>query len=68
MIENKNAAIDALIEGAYGIEFDSTNNKYTFYVRSYFKEFKNAVNDYIINLESGKESISLLETVLANRN
>ena len=67
MIENRNSAIDALNTGQHGIVFDSTSNMYTFYVRTYFEEFKRAVDNYITNLENGKESVTLLETALANR-
>lgn len=67
MIENRNSAIDALNVGSHGITFDSASDNYIFYVRTYFEEFKRAVNNYIANLENGTESVSLLETALANR-
>ena len=53
--------------GQHGIEFDSDSNRYTFYVRTYFEEFKRAVDNYIANLESEKEDVTLLNQALANR-
>jgi hypothetical protein len=67
MIENRSSAIDALNEGPHGISFDSVSDSYTFYVRTYFEEFKKAVTSYLVNLENGTESVSLLETALLNR-
>jgi hypothetical protein len=32
--------IDAVSDGSHGIEYDSTNMRYTFYVKTYFLEFK----------------------------
>lgn len=67
LIENRNSAIDALNDGDHGIEFDLTNDKYTFYIRTYFKEFEKAVNRYVTELEKGTARIDLLETALDNR-
>jgi hypothetical protein len=67
MIENRSSMIDAEHGGSYGIEFDSIKNEYTFFVRTYFKEFRNAVNRYITNLENGTASVVLLETALENK-
>ena len=67
MIENRSSAIDALNDGSHGISFDSISDSYTFYVRTYLEEFKIAVTNYIVNLEKGIESVSLLETALLNR-
>ena len=67
LIENRNSVIDTLNDGTHGIEFDQAKNEYTFFVRTYFKEFKNAVNMYISALESGTVSITLLENALNNR-
>jgi hypothetical protein len=67
MIENRRSAIDADIIGQHGIEFDSGSNRYTFYVRTYFEEFKRAVNNYIACLERDEESVKLLNQALENR-
>jgi DNA-binding protein Fis len=47
--------------------FDDTKNEYTFFVKTYFEEFKKAVENYITDLENGQESNALLETALENR-
>jgi hypothetical protein len=40
---------------------------YTFYVKTYFIEFKAGVNKYIRGLEEGTENIDLLEQCLIGR-
>jgi hypothetical protein len=62
-----NAGIDMGNAGLHGIDYDKTNNKYVFWVRTYFDEFKAAVNKYINGLESGTENLQSLEDSLNNR-
>jgi hypothetical protein len=50
-IYDSNANIDMGNSGCHGIEYDQTGKRYTFWVRTYFDEFKNAVNCYIDGLE-----------------
>lgn len=68
LIEGKgNAIIDTGYKGLHGIEYDKTVKKYTFWVRTYFDEFKNAVNNYINALEVGKEDLGKFEDSLNSR-
>ena len=48
-----NATINVGILVANGIEYNSTEKKYTFWVRTYFEEFKKAVNCNINGLDEG---------------
>ena len=59
--------IDAVSDGSHGIEYDSTNMRYTFYVKTFFLEFKAGVNKYINGLEIGTERLDLLERCLNGR-
>ena len=59
--------IDAGSDGGHGIEFDSENMRYTFYVKTYFLEFKAGVNKYVNGLETGTERLDLLERCLNGR-
>jgi hypothetical protein len=68
LIEGKgNAVINTSFEGLHGIDFDNTTKQYIFWVRTYFDEFKNAVNNYINGLETGKEDLQKLEDSLNSR-
>jgi hypothetical protein len=51
----------------HGIEYDVEKEKYIFWVRAYFREFKKAVNCYIKGLEEGTESLEYLERALRSR-
>jgi hypothetical protein len=62
-----NASIDVGNIGCHGIEYNPTEKKYTFWVRTYFEEFKKAVNCYINGLEEGTESLDNLEKTLNDR-
>ena len=53
--------------GLHGIEVDSSTNSYIFWVRIYFKEFQDAVNNYISGLYAGTESVQKLEDCLKDR-
>jgi hypothetical protein len=63
----KSANIDAITHGEHGIVYDAKNQRYTFYIKTYFEEFKCAVNRYIINLQQGTASIPLLEKALEGK-
>jgi len=63
----KSATIDIGSKGQHGIEYDFEKSKYIFWVRAYFKEFKNAVNSYIIGLEEGTEDFAKLAKALKKR-
>jgi hypothetical protein len=68
LIEGKgDAVINTGYRGLHGIEYDQTSKKYIFWVRTYFDEFKNAVNNYINGLETGKEKLRKLEDSLNGR-
>jgi hypothetical protein len=62
-----NARIDMGNAGLHGIDYDKTNNRYVFWVRTYFDEFKAAVNKYINGLENGTENLQVLEDSLNDR-
>lgn len=64
LIEGKSSMIDTGDSGCHGIEYDKG---YTFWIRTYFEEFKKAVNCYIQNLENGTESSDNLERSLKSR-
>jgi len=64
LIENN---IDAASISRHGIEYDSANMQYTFYVKTYFQEFKAGVNKYVDALIAGTESVDLLERCLDGR-
>jgi len=51
----------------HGIDYDKTSKKYIFWVRTYFDEFKAAVNRYINGLENGTENLQSLEDSLNDR-
>ena len=61
------ARIDTGIVGLHGIEVDSSTNSYIFWVRIYFKEFQDVVNNYISGLYAGTESLQKLEDCLKDR-
>jgi hypothetical protein len=68
MIEGgKSATIDTGDKGQHGIEYDFEKSKYTFWVRAYFEEFKNAVISYIRDLEEGTEDLAKLTEALRGR-
>jgi hypothetical protein len=67
LIENKTSYIDAASDSSHGIEYDSANMGYTFYVKTYFQEFKAGVNKYVDGLIAGTESVDLLERCLDGR-
>lgn len=68
LIESKgDAEINTGYKVVHGIEYNPKTRKYIFWVRSYFDEFKSAVNKYINGLELGTESLKNLEDSLNNR-
>lgn len=67
LIENKTSYIDAANYGNHGIEYNSANRQYTFYLKTYTIEFKAGVNRYINGLIAGTESVELLERCLDGR-
>jgi hypothetical protein len=64
---DSNARIDMGNIGYHGIEYNQTEKRYTFWVRTYFNEFKKAVNCYIDALEQGIESLDNLDKALKAR-
>ena len=46
-----------LSEGKCGICYNPKRHYYDFHVKTYFKDFKHAVNEYIKGLENGTESV-----------
>jgi hypothetical protein len=67
LIENKTSYIDAPSDSTLGIEYDSANMQYTFYVKTYFQEFKAGVNKYADGSIAGTESVDLPERCLNGR-
>jgi hypothetical protein len=68
LIEGKgDAVINTGYRGLNGIEYDQTSKKYIFWIRTYFDEFKNAINSHINRLETGKENLQKLEDSLNGR-
>jgi hypothetical protein len=63
LIEGRDAAIN-IGKGSNGVVYDPKLNTYTFYVSTYFEDFKNAVDAYISGLESCAENLSNLENAL----
>lgn len=63
LIEGRDAAIN-IGKGSNGVAYDPKLNKFTFYVSTYFEDFKNAVDAYISGLESCAENLSNLENAL----
>ena len=53
--------------GNCGIVFDQSVKEYKFHVRRYFKDFRKAVDNYLRGLESGSESVSLMEKALSGK-
>ncbi len=64
---NGNAEINTGYKGLHGIEYDQTSKNYIFWTRTYFDEFKSAVNRYINGLETGKENLQKMEDSLNGR-
>jgi hypothetical protein len=64
LIEGKDDAAINIGKRSNGVVYDPKLNKYTFYVSTYFEDFKNSVYGYIIGLESGVENLSNLENAL----
>jgi hypothetical protein len=62
-----NARIDMGNAELHDIDYDKTSKKYIFWVRTYFDEFKAAVNRYINGLENGTENLQSLEHSLNDR-
>ncbi|MGC2573967.1 MAG: hypothetical protein WA364_20820, partial [Candidatus Nitrosopolaris sp.] len=50
-----------------GIEYDNQTANYSFHIRTYFEDFKKAVNHYIHGLENGTENLVLMEQALKNK-
>jgi hypothetical protein len=50
-----------------GIVFDQSVKEYKFHVRRYFKDFRKAVDNYLRGLETGSESVSLMEKALSGK-
>jgi len=68
LIEGRgDTVIDTGYKGLHGIEYNRTTKKYIFWVRAYFDEFKNAVNNYINALEMGREDLTKFEDSLNSR-
>lgn len=68
LVEGKgDSVINTGYSGLHGIDYDQTSMKYTFWVRTYFDEFKNAVNHYINGLDAGDENLQKLEDSLNSR-
>lgn len=63
LIEGRESAIK-VGTGPTGIDYDRKSNAYTFYVSTYFEDFKGAVDKYINGLEGGTESLKNLEDAL----
>jgi hypothetical protein len=63
----ESSSLISLKRGSCGLEYDPTNGKYTFNVRTYLDDFKNAVNKYLVDLESGKADWASFERALENR-
>lgn len=64
---DSNANIDMGNVGCHGIEYNQTEKRYTFWIRTYFDDFKKAVNCYIDGLERGTESLDNLKKALKAR-
>jgi len=62
----KGGNIDADTEGDHGIEFDK-KTKYSFYVRTYFREFQTAVEEYMMDLVKGNAERSLFNDALKGK-
>jgi hypothetical protein len=68
LIDSKgDAEINLGFGGLHGIDYDKSTQQYVFWVRTYFDEFKAAVNNYVNGLNSGKESLYDLEDSLNGR-
>jgi hypothetical protein len=57
----------SLDEADCGICYDQIKDHYDFHIKTYFKDFKNAVNIYIQHLENGTEGILKLNNALKGR-
>lgn len=64
---DSNANIDMGNVGCHEIEYNQTEKRYTFWIRTYFDDFKKAVNCYIDGLERGTESLDNLKKALKAR-
>jgi len=53
--------------GSCGVEYDQSRGKYTFNILSYFDDFKNAIDKFLIELESGKADWSKFENAIKNK-
>jgi len=68
LIEGKgDSVINTGYDGIHGIDYDQTSMKYIFWIRTYFDEFKYAVNHYIDGLDTGNENLQKLEDSLDGR-
>ena len=67
MLLKEGGSIDAETNGVHGIEFNKKTKKYTFYVRTYFKEFKSAVEKYMKDLVEANEDRSLFNDALKGK-
>ena len=68
LIEVKgNAGVTTDYGGLHGIEYDQVSKNYTFWIRTYFDEFKSAINRYINGLNAGTENLNKLEDSLNGR-
>jgi hypothetical protein len=63
MIEGRDSIIK-IGRGPSGIEYDQKAHAYTFYVQTYFEDFRRAVDSYINGLDAGTESNKKLEDAL----
>jgi hypothetical protein len=62
----KNAAI--VIEGGTcGLSHSEDSSSYVYYVRRYYEDFRNAVNRYILGLESGSEDFKMAKNTLEHK-
>ena len=57
----------SLDEAECGICYDQIKDHYDFHIKTYFKDFKNAVNIYIQDLENGTEGSLKLNNALKGR-
>jgi len=54
-------------KGTCGVEYDSSKKAYTFNVMTYFENFKQAVDQYIEDLEAGKEDFTKFMCALSGK-
>jgi hypothetical protein len=50
-----------------GITIDYENDRFSFHIITYFEDFKQAVDNYIDGLESGREDLGKMEKALKDK-